>query len=273
MNYNSQIETITPAKAAEYLKSNTLNRPLSKNYVLALADQMRRGQWRMNGEAIIFSESGRLLDGQHRLAAIIKSGVSVTMAVTRGISEDVFHTIDTGKGRTGADVFAIAGIKNYAGISAGISRFLVLAKGRNQLFHGGFNARDTKITRQDLLEEYYRTPELYQSILKQAVIFYKDGYLMKISEIFAVITYLLKVKNHTWDLIMCFFEALCMGEYCDCNAVKLYRNLLIRDMSAHTKMTAAMKQNLLAKTWNAYVYNKDLKLLRWRENEGNIDFA
>ena len=271
--YSNKIETITPAKAQEYLKVNTYNRPLAKAYVNALADQMARGQWKMNGEPVIFSDKGHLLDGQHRLAAIVKSGVSVEMSVTRGVDENTFATIDTGKGRTGADVFAIAGIKNYVLISAGLAKLAMMVKGQNNVFDGSSNYKVAgKITRQDLLDEYYRTPELYQDIRRAAYKFYEAGRIMKGSEIFAIMAYLIKVKYHSWHKVEGFFTALCIGSHCDCGTVNIYRNMLIRDMSAQTRLTAAVKRNLLAKTWNAYVRRKDLKRLVWKEEEGNVEF-
>lgn len=272
MKYSSRIETITPAKAQEYLNNNTYNRPLSDVYVNALADQMKRGQWRMNGEPVIFSGSGRLLDGQHRLAAIVRSGVSVEMAVTRGVDEDTFATIDTGKGRTAGDVFAIAGIRNYVVIAAGLAKFAMMAKGYNNFLDGSSNYKIRKITRQDLLDEYYRTPELYQDISRSVDRFYKAGRLMKSSEIFAVMAYLIKVKHHSRHSVEAFFTALCVGSYSDCKTINIYRNMLIRDMSSQVRMTAAVKRNLLARTWNAYVQRKDLKRLVWQEKDGNIEF-
>ena len=273
MKYSSRIETITPEKAQEYLRDNTYNRPLSKVYVNALADQMKRGQWRMNGEPVIFSGSGRLLDGQHRLAAIAKSGVSVEMAVTRGVDEDAFATIDTGKGRTAGDVFAIAGIRNYVVIAAGLAKLAMMVKGQNNLFDGSSNYKvGGKITRQDLLDEYYRTPELYQDISRSVDKFYKAGRIMKASAIFAVMAYLIKVKHHSQHEVEAFSTALCIGTYSDCGVINNYRNMLIRDMSSQVRMTAAVKRNLLAKTWNAYVQHKDLKRLVWQEKDGNIEF-
>lgn len=272
-SYSNRIELITPEKAREYMKGNTYNRPLSKACVDALADQMRRGQWKMNGEPIIFSGSGKLLDGQHRLAAVIRSGTSVEMAVARGVDEDAFVTIDTGKGRTAGDVFAIAGIKCYNNISAGIARFGMMCKGRNAFSGSSIYKTDCKITRRDLLEEYFRTPELYQEIGSISRKYYDAGHILRQSEIFAVMAYLIKVKNHPRHRVEEFFSELCLGTYSQCEAITIYRNMLIRDLSATSKMVAPVKSNLLAKTWNAYILHKTVKVLRWSENEGNIDFV
>lgn len=83
-------EIITPEMAREYLKFNTENyRSLSKDRVISYAGDMKNGEWQMNGEAIKFDETGKLIDGQHRLHAIIRAGVPVEMLVVRGVQESV----------------------------------------------------------------------------------------------------------------------------------------------------------------------------------------
>jgi hypothetical protein len=63
-----KLETITPEQAAIWLTRNRRNRPIRRTRVARYADAMRRGHWRVNGEAVIFDSEGNLLNGQHRLA-------------------------------------------------------------------------------------------------------------------------------------------------------------------------------------------------------------
>lgn len=96
----AEFEKITPAKAKEYLEHNTDNyRSLSQKTVHVYAADMRNGCWQTNGEPIAFDENGTLLNGQHRLNAIIESGTSITMLVVRGVKNgtDIY---DCGRGRT-----------------------------------------------------------------------------------------------------------------------------------------------------------------------------
>lgn len=82
-----QTVTVTPELADMWLKQNGKNRPVSMAHVKRLADEMRNGQWVFNGQTISFDESGRLLDGQHRLKAVVVSGCEVPMAVAMGVSD------------------------------------------------------------------------------------------------------------------------------------------------------------------------------------------
>jgi hypothetical protein len=83
---------ITPEIAQEMLEFNTCNRPLSKNTVTKYAGMMRLGEWYFSHQSLAFAEDegGKLLlvDGQHRLAAIVQSGVSLKFSV-------IYHAVQT----------------------------------------------------------------------------------------------------------------------------------------------------------------------------------
>lgn len=117
-------QTVTPEIAKGYLEQNTHNRPLSEIRVRQMAEQMRRGEWRLNGDALRFSADGRLLDGQHRLAAIAASGISQPTLVVTGLEDSCFDTIDTGATRKVGDLLALKGVKNAATAAAVARRYL-----------------------------------------------------------------------------------------------------------------------------------------------------
>lgn len=112
---------ITPTRAASILAHNTLNRPVSQAAVDRYAQDMREGRWMANGQTIVISDSDELLDGQHRLHAIIKSGVAQPMLLVEGIARSAFVTIDNGRARNLADVLGIQGWKNTR-VAAAIAR-------------------------------------------------------------------------------------------------------------------------------------------------------
>jgi len=103
---------VTPVKAAEYLARNTANRPLSQRTVRDFAQAMRRGEWRVTHQGIAFDTTGALVDGQHRLAAIIEAEVPVEVTVFTEVPVGAFDVLDTGKRRNAADVLAIDGEKS-----------------------------------------------------------------------------------------------------------------------------------------------------------------
>lgn len=127
------IERIGPDRAAEYMKRNTRNRPLNKRYGLQLSDVMSEGDWWMNGETIIFAADGTLLNGQHRLWAILSSGVAVDVMVVRGIDEDAFKTLDGGRKRTVGDALSLQGEKGGNQLAAAVAAVFAYARVRGQV--------------------------------------------------------------------------------------------------------------------------------------------
>ena len=102
---------VDPTRAEAILTGNTDNRPVDQARVNKYAKQMAAGLWKeSSAELVQIAENGRLIDGQHRLKAIIQSGVTVTMTVVDGCDASTFDVIDTGKTRTHNDVFSIAGL-------------------------------------------------------------------------------------------------------------------------------------------------------------------
>jgi hypothetical protein len=80
------IEPINPKRAVEYLAMNKCNRPLSQNHVNFLSREMTKGDWKMAGDPIRFSDKGYLLDGQHRLLALMHSNMTLDFVVMKKIT-------------------------------------------------------------------------------------------------------------------------------------------------------------------------------------------
>lgn len=116
---DTQVIEITPQQAALWLEAaNIHNRPLKMGRCQILADAIRRGEWVLNGDAIRFCTSGQLLDGQHRLQAIVIAGKPVKSLVVRGLQPGTFTTIDTNRSpRSATDVLALSGVNHYATVA------------------------------------------------------------------------------------------------------------------------------------------------------------
>ena len=104
----SAVERITPESAAKMLVGNTRNRALVQARVIAMAEDMVAGRWRTTHQGVAIATDGTLLDGQHRLNAIILANVAVDMVVTRGLAVESIDAIDIGEKRRAHDVMAIA---------------------------------------------------------------------------------------------------------------------------------------------------------------------
>jgi hypothetical protein len=96
--------TIDPARALELLEHNDRNRPMDFSLVKTYARQMTEGQWRFVGDPIRVSITGRLLDGQNRLQAVVQSETEQPFVLLSGLSDDDQAYMDVGKRRTPGDV-------------------------------------------------------------------------------------------------------------------------------------------------------------------------
>lgn len=112
------VELITPAIAQAMLAKAAQNRPVTASLIRRYSEEMRRGRWNTNGQGIIFDPDGNLLDGQHRLRALIEAEMSVEMFVVRGVPAERFETMDSGRARTTGDVLGAEGYTNANNVAA-----------------------------------------------------------------------------------------------------------------------------------------------------------
>jgi hypothetical protein len=123
-------EVITPTRAKELLDTNhENNRKIKPAVVQSYKRQMEKGLWRTNtGEGIKIALTGKLINGQHRLEAIIAYGKPVEMLVFRGIPEESMTCIDDGVKRSLTDAMMINGkaVPNQSSINGALSCLITL---------------------------------------------------------------------------------------------------------------------------------------------------
>jgi len=106
--WSCEVVLVTPSMAEATLQaSNYDNRKIRKTVVARYAKIMIDGGWKLTPEPIIMSNTERLLNGQHRLSAVVASGVACRFMVIRGVPDDVFSALDRGVARTTSDALHI----------------------------------------------------------------------------------------------------------------------------------------------------------------------
>lgn len=99
---------VTPIIAKSLLRYNIRNyRSLKHPVVEKYANEMKSGKWIMNGEPIVISKDGLVRNGQHRLEAVVASGVSVVMYVI--FDADPCETYDLHSKRTCVQILKAMG--------------------------------------------------------------------------------------------------------------------------------------------------------------------
>lgn len=124
-----EIIDVSPATAEDWLSRNSRNRNLRKSVIDSYARDMSAGHWHLNGETIKIDTRGHLLDGQHRLNAVIVADVTVPMIVVRNVPESVMPTVDAGAKRTYADALRLQGEENTSVLAAVTRRALLWERG------------------------------------------------------------------------------------------------------------------------------------------------
>ena len=110
-NVEVSIETITPIQATEYISHNyDYNRKIAEPKVNDLSTEMNMGRFYLGDSAICFNEEGALVNGQHRLNALIKSDTTQVFIVARNMPEVSLKIMDIGAKRDTADRVTLSGV-------------------------------------------------------------------------------------------------------------------------------------------------------------------
>lgn len=256
---------ITPVKAAQLLQKNKRNRALNKRIVENYSDQMKRGLWKFNGEPIIISEGGVLLDGQHRLAAIVKSQTTQKMLIVTGPGADVFDTIDTGYTRTAGHILSIADIKSSNHLAAVIGKHYILS---NSLPISGAN--NIPIAKTEILTEYNKAPGFWDEISQFSRRVGQKVSVLSAATVGAYAAYLIRDKKHDKDVVFSFFSQLDKPETAqNSSIIKLYEALITAKLKGY-RITTQLQHALIVKTWNAFLKGKEIKVLKYIVGKENM---
>lgn len=118
----TQWQVVTPELATKWLEGNTHNRPVRDSVVLRYAADMKAGRWKQTHQGIAMDENGTLIDGQHRLFAVIEAGVPVLMQVTYNLPMDAQTVVDDNVRRSVVDVLKINGYGSISALHASTAR-------------------------------------------------------------------------------------------------------------------------------------------------------
>lgn len=261
MGINAEIVTITPEWARQTLEEQAAleetsvvkQRRLDKNRVGQYAAEMRSGGWMLNGEGIQFN-GARLLNGQHRLAAVVEANTPVQMLVVRGVDPKAFSTIDQGKSRTIGDLLKMQGLM-YSSELAGGARVAWLYERTGRL-------RPTLGTRPTRHQVFDYISKYEQPLLDAARLAVAAGIGHR-----AVLTGLAFMIRHH-DERATFFQRL--GEGVDLGReepVRLLRDRLIAFNVQRATTDQDVVFALCVKAWNATYRRQPIGILRFGRKE------
>jgi hypothetical protein len=247
------IEEITPEIAKEWLyEHNNHNRSLRRRVVERYADAMRRGEWMTNGDAIRVAKDGTILDGQHRLAAIVASGMTITAVVVRGLDYVTQETIDVGTKRSLADMLKLRGEGNYYQLAAALAWL--------HRYHQGKMSTTMYPTHQQAFALLEDSPGLRNSISMG----HRLGERLRYPAGLGTLLHFIFSDIDEIDAIY-FFEHLLTGaDLSDGHAIFALRRVLERELIAVQRMEQYRLAALTIKAWNGYRKGQEVKVLSWK---------
>ena len=256
-----KVLAITPDMAYEYLTRNTSNRHIRQEHVDALARDMKAGRWQVTGAPIVFDHNGVLLDGQHRLCAVIEADTVIVMMVVTGVDPEAQDVIDTGIKRTVGDALTIEGkVQHRPAEVAAIARAVLLldnhANGLGQRRPTQAEVLDMARTHSDRFQEAAYVSGRAKTAGLRGGILYGLAYY-----------YLSAIDADDAER---FFDKLITGaDVHPGQPVYALRQKLIKDAPRPSRQAQDIKWSLgyFYKTWNAYRRNKPMITLRRGANE------
>ena len=248
---------VTPEMAGVMLERNTKNRPCRRQTVAHYARQMSEGKWHYTRVPVIFSIDGVLIDGQHRLRAIIESGATVKMDLAFGAPADSFSFIDVGKGRSASDIFSIHGVKNSSLMAAAVR--WVVGYETNTL-----NAKGGGAYTADELYEFYQNHEGLQDSYHAAWLFSKTR--LAPPAMMCALHYLMAKKNRAQA--DAFFEGVAEGVGLTKGAPALaLRNKLILNASSDEKRSPRKMAGLTVRAWAKVREGVPVSTLKFKDDD------
>lgn len=260
---------ITPEFAMQLLELNTSNRKVNPARVRQYAAMMTRGAWRPGVADICVGSDGVLINGQHCLEAIVKSGVTVVVTLKSNMPPNDMQTIDTHRPRRASDTLQMWGFKNATTVAG--SAPLVMAWRANGGVYpkttGAGTASQTDIDR-DLLLRYCLD---HQDELSESAALAKSRYakapLIPAAHIAVLqIVFADFAPEIASEWMRQMFDEAEVAE----QPVAALRSKLIQEQARRTaagRWTPDVKDKMAVKSFNAFAAGREIKQFKLRRDE------
>lgn len=270
IKHEVSVETITPEMAAEWLSRNTFEnqRKALARHVKFLTETIRQGQFD-TGAPIRFAVHNNtywLVDGQHRLSAIIASGIpSIACVVIKTHCQEeqdvaeLYARIDRGRGRSLVDALRGLGLTNSGVLShsqinwLGAALTLISIDLRGQVSGANYEARSPEF-RAKLISEWEHLGQQFFAATDGS----SDGRLFNRREVIAVglITF---ADAH--EMALQFWRGAAMDDGLSSTDPRKHLLRVLR-----TALPAANGVGMLAHSvavcWNAWQRGDEMKIVR-----------
>ena len=248
---------VTPELAKILLGGNLKNRPKNNRNFKKLCSQLREGKWKVNGATITLSRHWQILDGQHRLFAIVETGIAAPCILGFGFDPAVFATLDQGAKRTNADNLSIAG---FAG-----TRLLATVIGIYQAVKSGNTVNNSArvIEPEECVRLALGTPSLQAAVKKAKEYHRKGAQFVPTALICGLMARGMEInKRATAKFFDCLLNDNCNGTRPA--SIQKLRTQLMRDYMNKTKSSdITYLAATIIKVWNAYRQGESIQSVKF----------
>jgi hypothetical protein len=246
--------TMTPEWARTILACNDRNRPHRRSLVDQIADDIKKGRWILTPQTVSIAKDGQLLDGQHRLMAILSSGIPVQLMLATDCDAACFRAIDTGVSRSAGDILRVDGLVGNANSIAAAVRLTILYRECPGITWTG---PQSQVTKQRILEVYRNDSAAFDAASRTALSKQQAKSIKARNSSVAAFLYLysssLAPGRDDAELSREYYSLFCSGEMLESgNAILSFRNWLINNAdtskSAQVQLACHIKAYKLWKT-------------------------
>ncbi|WP_406297028.1 hypothetical protein OG948_15245 [Embleya sp. NBC_00888] len=260
-----RLAQITPEMAEILLSRAVVNRRLDWGQVDFLADSIIRGEWQLTHQGIALDgplETGCLLDGQHRLNAIIKACVPVWIYVFEGLPRTAFPVLDTGKRRSGVDTLSSTGEK-YLPLLHSTIRHVLLFK---NMPDSSWSGNGSRIANGRILAAYNEDSDMYREAVAMGRDVSKHVFA---SQTGVAVGYFVTteaapaVKVDSWIVGLASGANLEIGD----PRLALIKVPHMKKRGIKRRYTMREQVAIYIKAWNAWVQEEKVENLRFKKTE------
>ena len=261
----ARVVLLTRDIAIAWLKRNDKNRRFSRENAGALVDEMGSGYWLENGESIVFDVNGVLVDGQHRLQAVLNTGYEYSVPVITGVQAEVRPTVDTGMKRTGGNNLAMVGEINSGTLAATI----LLWKGYESRQVAGMTHPYRRTSISAIMKYLEEWPELRLAVkAARSLTPQKQGRaIVPVSEV-AMIWNAIVQSGASQDRASEFLGSVLSGfNLYPGNPILALRRRLIEHMRPGHRMHKRERLALILRAWQLWSTGQMRQVLRWEPDQ------
>jgi len=250
---------ISPAQAASLFEQRAKNRPLKEHRAQVIANEILAGAWRPNGETIVFDDKGRPIDCQHRLRACVLANKPIEAYCVFGIPAKFFASFDQGSARAGCDIAALMDFSNATTIAA-VAR-LAIEYTDGTIAKTGQGKLSTERLRVYMDRNRDRLTNAVSAAMK-----HRNGIVKLIPISHAAFAYYMNAEAHA-PQAETFLERLSTGAGLKKgDSLLLFRQRMTDIIGEKHKLRQTDKLALIIKTWNAFLADKTIAVLRWKSD-------